>query len=247
MSSARSIQVVSLGRTPERRERFATLNHGLDFAFFDAIDGQEVDRSRFSELGFADQDLTLSAGAIGCALSHLALWEKSIREQVAVTIVEDDAVLRQDFAVRSQEVLAALPPDWDLIMWGWNFDSILSVNVMAEISPVVMMFDQNKMRQSIDRFRHVDWDVAVFALDKCFGCCAYSISPQGSQKFKQNCFPLKNEGVFFPGLNRVLPIDGLDIAMNRIYPRTNSYVAFPPLAVTPNLRDESLTVERDGG
>lgn len=239
-----AIQVVSLRRTPERRERFCGHNHGLNFEFFDAVDGKQVDRTKFFGSGIAEENLPYSAGAIGCALSHLALWERSSKEQLILTIVEDDAILRRDFETKSREVIAGLPVDWDLIMWGWNFDSVLAVNAMPGISPTVMMFDQNSLRQSLERFRQDLLDVHVFLLDKCFGTCAYSISPQGSRKFMRNCFPLKNDGVYFPGLNRVRPNDGIDIAMNRIYPMTNSYVSFPPLVVTPNMNSESLTLTR---
>src|SRR5438876_12271421 len=30
-------------------------------------------------------------------------------------------------ALPISEVLAKLPPDWDIILWGWNFDSVLHV------------------------------------------------------------------------------------------------------------------------
>ncbi|HUB14984.1 MAG TPA: glycosyltransferase family 25 protein [Acetobacteraceae bacterium] len=239
-----AIQVVSLRRTPERRQDFISLNPGFDFDFFDAVDGSTVDQAHFFDSGLAERGLRYSAGAIGCALSHLALWERAATEQVVLTIVEDDAVLRGDFEAKTQDVIARLPSDWDLIMWGWNFDSVLSINAMPGISPVVISCDQESLRRSIDTFRLTRLEPHIFPLDKCFGTCAYSISPAGSKKFKANCFPLRNAGVWFPLLNRVRPNDGIDIAMNRIYPVTNSFVSFPPMAITPNVNTESLTLRR---
>ena len=239
-----TIQVVSLRRTTDRRERFETLNPGLEFAFFDAIDGSSIDRAEFFSSPLAREPVPYSAGAIGCALSHLALWERAVNDQVAITIVEDDAILRQDFQARSRALIARLPVDWDLIMWGWNFDSILSVNAMPGVSSTVIMCDQTMMRQSLERFRSQLLEPQALPLDKCFGTCAYSISPAGGQKFRQGCFPLRNEPVYFPALRRVRPNDGIDVAMNRLYPATRSYVAFPPLVVTPNNNAESLTLER---
>jgi glycosyl transferase, family 25 len=238
------IQVVSLRRTPERRARFVQLNAGIQFEFFDAIDGKSVDHTKFFNGTLAEPNLPYSAGAIGCALSHLTLWERSIRENEILTIVEDDVALRHDFATKSREVIASLPDDWDLIMWGWNFDAILSINAMPGISQTVIAFDQTTLRQSLARFQRDLFEPHLFLLDKCFGTCAYSISPAGSLKFRRLCFPLRNEGVFFPFLNKVRPNDGIDIAMNRIYAATNSFVSFPPLAVTPNVNAESLTLAR---
>jgi glycosyl transferase, family 25 len=241
------IQVISLRATPHRRQRFVDLNHGFRFEFFDAVDGRQIDKSKFFGSPLAQADVPYSPGAIGCALSHLTLWERSIREQAILTVVEDDAILRQDFEAKSQELIARLPPDWDIIMWGWNFDSILSVLAMPGVSTTVISFSQNSLRQAIGRFQTELFEPHIFRLDKCFGTCAYSISPAGSRKFRQGCFPLRPEKVFFPYLNRVLPNDGIDIAMNRIYPTTNSYVSFPPLAVTPNDNSQSLTLTRQPG
>ena len=238
------IQVVSLRRTPERRARFSKLNPGIHFEFFDAVDGKTVDRATFFNGTLAEPNLPYSAGAVGCALSHLALWEKSIKEQAVMTIVEDDVALRLDFETKSRELIAGLPANWDLIMWGWNFDAILSINSMPGISSTVIVFDQAMLRQTIGRFQRDLLEPHIFLLDKCFGTCAYSISPAGSLKFRRLCFPLRTEGVFFPFLNRIRPNDGIDIAMNRIYAATNSYVSFPPLAVTPNVNEESLTLVR---
>jgi glycosyl transferase, family 25 len=238
------IQVVSLQATPHRRERFADLNRGFQFEFFDAVDGRQIDRSRFFGSRLAEADVPYSPGAVGCALSHLTLWERSVRDHVILTVVEDDAVLRRDFEAKSQELIARLPPDWDIIMWGWNFDSILSVLVMPGISTTVISCNQDSLRQAIGRFQTELFEPHIFRLDKCFGTCAYTISPAGSRKFRQGCFPLRQENVYFPLLNRLLPNDGIDIAMNRIYSMTNSYVSFPPLAVTPNDNSESLTLAR---
>lgn len=235
------IQVVSLLRTPARRERFAALNAGIDYAFFDAVDGRTVEPGAFFG-PLAEPGVPYTPGAIGCALSHLALWERSIREQSVLTIVEDDTILRSDFAAKSSEVIAGLPADWDLIMWGWNFDALLSINLMPGVSPAVLLCDQDSLRRSIATFRSVPLEVRPYRLDRSFGTCGYSISPTGSAKFKTGCFPIKNEPVHFPQFVQPMPSNGIDIAMNRLYPLTNSYVCVPPLVITPNFNAESLTL-----
>jgi glycosyl transferase, family 25 len=243
LAQASPIKVISLRRTPDRREKFARLNDGISFEFVDAVDGQAVDRAKFLDGRLAEEDLPYSAGAIGCALSHLALWERSIKEQAVLTVVEDDAILRCDFGEKSLEVIAGLPAGWDLIMWGWNFDSVLSIQAMPGISNTVIVCNQNQLRQSVIRFRTLASPIHIFRLDKCFGTCAYSISPEGSLKFKQGCFPLRSEPVYFPLLNRTYQNHGIDIAMNNLYPAANCYVSFPPLAITLNLNVESLTLK----
>jgi len=230
------VRVVSLERSIERRATFAANNPELAFTFFDAVDGSQVVHQVANEPDLFEPGLPYSAGAYGCALSHLTLWQEAAETERVLTVLEDDAIVRADFAEASAAFIAALPEDWDLVVWAWNFDSILSLNVMPGVSPAVMLFDQNALRAGLDTFRASTGMPAALRLDKCFGTPAYSISPRGARRFMAGCFPLSNFRLFFPVLNGELPNNGIDIAMNRIYASTNSYCAFPPLAATPNER-----------
>lgn len=236
----RPIKVISLARSLERRKIFSELNAHIDFEFFDAIDGAqvmpEVDRSP----DLFEPGLRYNAGAIGCAMSHLMLWQEAADTNQPVTIVEDDAILRKDFHARAARAIEDLPDDWDIVVWAWNFDSILSLNVMPQVSQAVVLFDQSRMRESIAEFQAMMQAPSLLPLDKCFGTPAYTISPAGARKFMLDCFPLKNFELFFPVLNRILPNNGIDIAMNRIYSATRSFCVLPPLAVTKNERAASL-------
>jgi len=48
--------------------------------------------------------------------------------------------------------------------------------------------------------------------------------------------------VFFPALNRTLPNFDISVTMSNAYPRTNSFVSFPPVVITKNERDKSTTI-----
>jgi len=185
------------------------------------------------------RNLQYTKGAYGCALSHLAAWFDAIDSNEIVTVAEDDAIFRHDFQSMHQQVLSNLPDDWDIVMWGWNFDSILSLNSMPEISPTVLFFDQQQLRNKIYEFQIATQRPTLLPLDKCFGTPAYSISPKGAEKFLKGCFPLQHFFLYFPGLNRELPNNGIDIAMNRIYASTNSFACFPPLVITKNEHETS--------
>lgn len=234
------VHVISLQRTPERRAAFEEMNRGLSYRFVDAIDGRELDRNSPLAIAHVAPDLQhYTRGGVGCALSHRSLWDLADRENRAVTIAEDDAILRADFEVRSREAMDRLPTDWDIVLWGWNFDSLLSLNAMPGISHCVMIFDQARLRQSIPAFRSMAAEPHLFRLDKCFGCCCYTISPAGARKFKAHCFPLRNHQVFFPAMNKNIQNFGIDVAMSGLYAQAQSFVAFPPLAVSKNEREVS--------
>jgi len=229
------IKVVSLKRSTTRREEFVRNNPGLAYAFFDAVDGKTLIPAILEDPKLFVQPLRFpSLGAYGCALSHLRLWEQAIDSNEPLTIAEDDAVFRRDFPAASAALIEKLPPDWDLVMWGWNFDSILSVLPLRGISPAVMVFNQDDLRAGMNEFRDLVHPAYPLELHRCFGTVAYTISPGGARKFKEHCFPMKQFDLYFPLLPQKVPNTGVDIAMNRVYPDTRSFAAFPPLVATPN-------------
>ena len=239
------VNVISLERSEKRRNSFGKTNAQLGFEFFNAVDGSLLTNEAILKTGLFEPNLPYTKGAYGSALSHLALWDQAIDTNNPVTVAEDDGIFRADFELASRQLISSLPQDWDIVLWGWNFDSILSLDVMPGVSPAVMQFDQAMMRNNIDTFQQTPSKVNALKLDKCFGIVAYTISPLGAEKFKRLCCPLSNFETFFPLLNRYLPNNSFDLAMNRFYPATESFVCFPPLVVTRNEHSDSLIIKKD--
>lgn len=234
------IQVISLKRAQDRRDLFAKINSHIDYEFFDAFDGEALpDTVIFNEALFK-KGINYSRGAYGCALSHLYFWEKAIDENRSLTIVEDDAIFRKDFYEKQNILLNSIPKDWDIVLWGWNFDSILSLDLLPGLSSGVVTLDQKQMVSSIDNFMNLTNAPSLLSLDKCLGTPAYTISSKGARKYKSSCFPLKPYYVWFPLLNNI-PNTGIDISMNKIYSTTKSYISFGPLVLTKN--EQSSTIK----
>lgn len=240
------VKVISLRRSTARREEFVRQNSTLAFEFADAVDGALLSDEALSANPAFRLPLPFpTRGAFGCALSHLKLWELAIETDQPLTVAEDDVIFRADFTTASERVMSLLPADWDLIFWGWNFDSILSVDAMPGVAPIVMVSNQDALRRHVETFRRMTTPPCALKLDKCFGTPAYTISPAGAGRFRSLCFPLENHPVHFPLLNKRISTTGVDIAMNRFYANTRSFVAFPPLAITKNERATS-TVQAPG-
>ena len=132
--------------------------------------------------------------------SHKELWEQAVASGTALTIAEDDAVLNRRFSEKAAKVLAALPSDWDLIFWGWNFDSILHCDIIPGLKDCVMQFDPSPLRETRDRFQDIDVDPIATRLFGAFGIFCYTVSPKWYRLLRQHCFPLRNEYVPIPGL-----------------------------------------------
>ena len=235
------IHVINLDRSMDRLLAFKTLNSHLNLNFlgFSAIDGKDVARGPLVDRGIITADLRYREGALGCALSHLALWDLAIEQNQSLTVCEDDAIFNRGFGVAAETLIKALPEDWHVILWGWNFDSILLFDMIPGVSPCLGIFDQDRMRMGIDAYQSARLMPRPFRVYRAFGLVGYSVSPMGARAMKQHCLPLRNMDVFFPGLERTLSNSDIDIMLNDAYPRINAYVSFPPLIITKNLHSIS--------
>lgn len=232
------VKVISLVRTPERRAEFQRRNPGLAFEFFDAVDGSALTPADLAASGLFSPDIQYTPGAHGVALSHHRLWELAAAGDTALTVAEDDAVFRPDFAAMQAQLLARLPPGWDFVLWGFNFDSAISFWLPFGLR-TVMGFDSSQTRTAIERLRTDSGTPQLQRLEFSFGLPAYTISPAGARRFRAACFPLREFSRAFPLLPNPVRNFGIDAAMNQVYPLASAHICFPPLVITPNDRVNS--------
>jgi GR25 family glycosyltransferase involved in LPS biosynthesis len=239
------VHVINLERTKERYAEFVAKNPHLGSVDrVPAVDGCTITVAQLIEKGIFSQDAPgYSNGAIGCALSHLSLWQKALQAGCAVTVAEDDAIFNQGFDAEAQAALQGLPDDWDIVLWGWNFDSILLFDFLEGVSPCLGMFSEPQLRSNMAQFGQMQIKPTLYRLKRAFGTLAYTISSRGAQKLAQHCLPIRKLEVFCPGLNRAVPNFGIDVMMNSLYADIDAYVSFPPLAASSNDKTTS-TVNR---
>ena len=194
------IHVISLDRTPARFAEFQRRNaHLRHFTRFPAVDGRKLDREELIREGIMTADCGYTAGCLGCALSHFALWRKVIEEGRAITVAEDDAIFSRNFAERSREFLEGLPTDWDFVQWGWVFKHYLWVHVIPQVVSATMTFYQDELRQNIEDFQTSDVASVPVRLRHSFGTVCYSVSPRGARALLDHCTPLTGKLIEFPG------------------------------------------------
>jgi glycosyl transferase family 25 len=115
--------------------------HELDiaFTFIDAIDGERLTASQLSSYSEWRSTLVtgrgLTLGEVGCALSHLASYERMVRENIPeLLILEDDSAPKPELI----EMLAStrlLPADRDVVTLHSTFSSARPVPISD--SPLV--------------------------------------------------------------------------------------------------------------
>src|SRR5262249_28456365 len=240
------IVYINLAARPDRNGRFLRANAGIaDFRRTEAVAGAALRREDLVRDGvIAEPTPHFTAGAVGNALSPRRLWGHCAAGNAVLTLAEDDAVFNRHFSTRAPQLLAQLPPGWDLILWGWNFDSLLRVKLLGELQDAFMYFNRPSLGERLAEFPALDYPVQALRLATAFGLVSYSLSPSGARRLLQRCFPLRDEAVPVPGLRAVPRNTSLDVTMNKHYPALAAYACFPPLVWTENDPTSSDVVPR---
>lgn len=233
------VHFINLERDKERLIKFRELNDHVPAVRHPAVNGANLDRERLRNAGYITQDLSYGSGSLGNALSHIQLWQHAIEKKAAVTIAEDDAVFVKSFLGTADLFLRSLPDDWDVVLWGWNFDSYLWVEMPEGVARCKMEFMQDDLRQNIETFRAANSHPTPIRLRHSFGILGYTVSLIGAQKLLKTCLPLRNVLIPFPGFDVVIENETIDCMMNMAYPEMKAYVCVPPLAASENRHEGS--------
>ena len=119
------IIVISL-KNSTRRENIAKRlsGLGLDFTFFDATDGKKLPASVLESVDYdfypkhylSPKPLTL--GEIGCAISHIKVYEHMVENNIkSAIILEDDAIVSQHFKEIVEDTLNKINKNHELIFF----------------------------------------------------------------------------------------------------------------------------------
>jgi glycosyl transferase family 25 len=248
------VHFINLDRSPERLVEFKRVNgHLTQTSRFPAVDGQRIDIGALAAQGIVSEDILSSfrIGAVGVALSNIALWELAIKSQTPVTFAEDDAIFNHHFDRCAEQLIASLPPDWDVIVWGFNFDLFLSFEMLPGVSLCLAQFDQDRMRANVRAFQEQRISPRAYPLRWAFGTPCYSVSPKGALALKTKCLPLRPklipcpEGARAPPNCSLFRNVGIDNTLNSVYGELKAFVCFPPLVVVKNEAGQSTIQARD--
>lgn len=225
-----NIHLINLDRTPERLESFRRINsHVKNLTRFSAVDGTKIDREALIANGILTRDVspTYTNGALGNALSHIELWKMAAQSGRPLTTLEDDAIVHRSFDEAAPQVLSNLPSDWDIILWGWNFDAGLIFDLLPGVSACAGKFFEEDLRRGWRNFQDLPIRPQPFRLFAGFGVVCYSVSSNGAKELIKRTLPIRK--VAGKRAN-----SGIDVSMNDIYSSLNAFVCFPPLVITPN-------------
>ncbi|MFM5555796.1 glycosyltransferase family 25 protein [Aeromonas veronii] len=104
--------IISLTRSADRRAMVERqMSHlGIDFEFFDAVDGKSLPSDRLEKVDFNLARETcghdLSLGEVGCAMSHINIYEVMVERNIPrCVILEDDIYVHMHFKAIINDVI----------------------------------------------------------------------------------------------------------------------------------------------
>ncbi len=183
---------ITLERRSDRWKKFQDKSgiNGLDLHRFLGVDGKTIDIK-------ADDRITLGAkrnilkkfrrgheeidsvGAVGCALSHIALWQYMVDNGIEMmAIFEDDANIPDDFVSRANDCIKSSPilknPDsWDIWLLGGlmgNLTEIPDDKVTVRTSGFLLLHGYILTLSTAKKLlskvfpieRHIDYWISIF-------------------------------------------------------------------------------------
>ena len=190
--------VISLEREPERLANFHARNGQTNVAIehFKAIDGAKLRTVNATIL--ANGTSFYTPGAIGVAMSHLALWHECVSSDQNLVNLEDDAHLRHDLSCQLHNICQRY--DWDLILLGCNMNTRIELNISPEIDLAARFSVHDPSPKHLNAFTKMTEPVALCRLRLAFGTGGYAVTPKGAALLTKKCFPLNNRAIYVGGL-----------------------------------------------
>lgn len=159
------IHVVNLARSKDRRARMDKLlaEKGLEFRYFDAIDGKAGKHPLFARhdprLAEIRYGFQLAPGELGCFASHYLLWELCVREQRPLLIMEDDIELTDGFR-DNLEIASRKIDDYGLLRLSSHKNRNFMVREEVGTGHKIVQFAQNPSGTSC--YAIAPWAAAKF-------------------------------------------------------------------------------------
>ena len=186
------IFIISL-KNSSRREIIAkhlrSLN--LDFEFFDAVYGKELSEEELAKIDFdfypkehhSPKPLTL--GEIGCAISHIKLYEHIVKNNIPEAIIlEDDAIVPHNFEKILLSALHKIPKKGDILFL---------FHGKAKVYPF--------MRNLPERYRLARYRTPSRKSKRTIiGGVGYFLTINGARKLLNIAYPIRMPADFLTGL-----------------------------------------------
>jgi FkbM family methyltransferase len=240
------IYVINLDLSVDRWVKFYTRHRDWKRVLrFPAIEGTQVERKNLLRDGIIKDDLPYLPGSLGCAISHINLWQRAASENQNITVFEDDVLGVNGFREKANAFMSGLNPNWDIIQWGYNFHQCY-LWLDFEVARAKLQFYDHSFLEGDLEFQSKTFSYCSIRVAHSLGLMAYSISPKGARALLDFCLPLRKRLIPFPGTGTFLPDNAIDVAMCGAYASMQAFVCVPPLVIHDGQHaSDRLKADRD--
>ncbi|MGC7560750.1 glycosyltransferase family 25 protein [Pasteurella sp. PK-2025] len=175
-------------RRPVISQRLSGL--GLKYQFFDAVYGKDLTEEQLKEIDFEFYPKTYNArkaltlGEIGCAMSHINVYEYIVQNNIDQAIIlEDDAIVSLYFEEILASVLKKVPQRREIIFFDHG---------KAKVYPFMRSLPE---RYRLARYRSPSKD----SKRTIIRTTAYLITQQGAKKLLKHAYPVRMPSDFLTG------------------------------------------------
>ena len=238
------VNLINLDRSADRLAEFAAHNAHLGQVLrFSAVDGRTLDLAALARAGLVAPDIldTYSLGAVGCAMSHIALWKRAVAHGQALTIAEDDAIFHGQFRRHRGRRDRQISPRRGTLYYGGGTSTCSCRSRCSRACPRVSRNSKQITSEAgVQAFQQQELVPHPLKVRWAFGTPCYSISPDGARAVMGKCLPLRPLVLSFPEGLRAAPhlpyfkAVGIDVTLNAVYRELRAFICFPPLVVTRN-------------
>ena len=155
---------INLERRPDRKEEMNKLFKDAKFnnyQYYKAVDGKELTMTLDIYRQFANNDFNYRRGFIGCALSHIYLWQQLLKDENTdgYLILEDDIELGSNFTERLELVRNQLNSSvyWDVVYIGYHMHQVVLDGCRHEYRN-----DKNPELKLLDRSKYIGGTIGYF-------------------------------------------------------------------------------------
>ncbi|HYW33915.1 MAG TPA: glycosyltransferase family 25 protein [Balneolaceae bacterium] len=194
------IFVVSARDDEERRGYVEKVFSKMDvsFEFFDAVMGNDLSKKEIENVYDEERAKKhktyrrpLSKPEIGCALSHIRIYKKIVKENLKNALIfEDDIAPNYEKLDQIDKAFNELPEDWDLLFLG-TLDHKSEIPVSFKLKllfyyPLVTTFFPEKIDYKFKQLQNLyprDYSKSLKKAGYHRGSHAYAINKSGVEKF----------------------------------------------------------------
>jgi GR25 family glycosyltransferase involved in LPS biosynthesis len=118
------IHVINLERRLDRLQNFfnVNLNELMPLSIFRGFDGKQIKPTHKIQKAFKSGDYAYRSGIVGCAMSHISLWKKLLKDSTTnyMIVLEDDAKLCIEFKKKILYLLNKYNNQFELMFLHYN-------------------------------------------------------------------------------------------------------------------------------